>query len=263
MRLAQQLYEGIDIGDGNVGLISYMRTDSVTLAAEAVQEIREVIARVYGKEAVAEEVRVYKTKSKNAQEAHEAIRPTSASIIPADIEGKLDPDQFKLYSLIWKRAVACQMAHALYDTVAVDMLAGADGPQRHVLRANGSTLVKAGYIAVYQEGRDDAIDDDSDQALPAMQVGDDVKLLKVQPQQHFTEPPPRFTEASLVKALEEHGIGRPSTYASIISTLRDREYVEIESRRFTATDIGKIVCRFLTEYFPSLCRVRIHRRHGR
>jgi DNA topoisomerase-1 len=249
MRLAQQLYEGVDIGDGNVGLITYMRTDSVTLAAEAVQEIREVIVKLYGKDSVSEEVRVYKTKSKNAQEAHEAIRPTSASIVPADIEGKLDADQFRLYSLIWKRAVACQMSHALFDTVAVDMLAGPDGPQRHVLRANGSTLVKPGYIAVYQEGQDDSADDDSDQVLPAMQPGDAVKLVSVQGQQHFTEPPPRFTEASLVKALEEHGIGRPSTYASIISTLRDREYVEIESRRFTATDIGKIVCRFLTDHF--------------
>jgi DNA topoisomerase-1 len=249
MRVAQQLYEGVDTGEGNVGLITYMRTDSVSLAGEAVQEIREVIARLYGPEAVAEEVRVYKTKSKNAQEAHEAIRPTSAGIIPADIERHLEADQFKLYSLIWKRAVACQMAHALFDTVAVDMLAGPDGPQRHVLRANGSTLVKPGYIAVYQEGRDDATDDESDQVLPPMQAGDAVKLLGVQPQQHFTEPPPRFTEASLVKALEEYGIGRPSTYASIISTLRDREYVEIENRRFTATDIGKIVNRFLSEHF--------------
>jgi DNA topoisomerase I len=249
MRVAQQLYEGVDIGEGSVGLITYMRTDSVSLAAEAVQEMREVIAKLYGPEAVAEEVRVYKTKSKNAQEAHEAIRPTSASIIPADIERHLEADQFKLYSLIWKRAVACQMAHALFDTVAVDILAGADGPQRHVLRANGSTLVKPGYIAVYQEGRDDAADDESDQVLPRMEAGDAVKLLDVQPQQHFTEPPPRFTEASLVKALEEYGIGRPSTYASIISTLRDREYVEIENRRFTATDIGKIVNRFLSEHF--------------
>src|SRR5450432_2644052 len=249
MRVAQQLYEGVDIGEGSVGLITYMRTDSVSLAAEAVQEMREVIAKLYGPEAVAGEVRVYKTKSKSAQEAHEAIRPTSASIIPADIERHLEADQFKLYSLIWKRAVACQMAHALFDTVAVDILAGADGPQRHVLRANGSTLVKPGYIAVYQEGRDDAADDESDQVLPAMQAGDAVKLLDVQPQQHFTEPPPRFTEASLVKALEEYGIGRPSTYASIISTLRDREYVEIENRRFTATDIGKIVNRFLSEHF--------------
>jgi DNA topoisomerase-1 len=250
MRLAQQLYEGIDIGDGSVGLITYMRTDSVTLAAEAVQEIRAVIARQYGAQAVAEEIRVYRTKSKNAQEAHEAIRPTSAAIIPADIERHLDPDQFRLYSLIWKRAVACQMAPAVFDTVAVDMLAGPDGPARHLLRANGSTLVSPGYIAVYQEDADDAGgDDDSDHVLPPMDAGDTVTLRQITPQQHFTEPPPRFTEASLVKALEEYGIGRPSTYASIISTLRDREYAEIENRRFTATDIGKIVCRFLTEHF--------------
>jgi DNA topoisomerase-1 len=250
MRLAQQLYEGIDIGEGSVGLITYMRTDSVSLAAEAVTEIREVITRLYGAQALAEEIRVYRTKSKNAQEAHEAIRPTSAAIVPADIERYLDADQFKLYSLIWKRAVACQMAPAVFDTVAVDMLAGPDGPERHVLRANGSTLVAPGYIAVYQEDADDAkVDDDSDHVLPAMNEGDTVRLREITPQQHFTEPPPRFTEASLVKALEEYGIGRPSTYASIISTLRDREYAEIENRRFTATDIGKIVCRFLTEHF--------------
>ena len=249
MRLAQQLYEGIDVGEGSVGLITYMRTDSVSMAAEAVQEIREVIARLYGPQAVAEEVRTYKTKSKNAQEAHEAIRPTSAAIVPADIERHLDADQYKLYGLIWKRAVACQMAHAVFDTVAVDMLAGPDGPERHLLRANGSTLVTPGYIAVYQEDLDDATADDSDHLLPPMNEGETVKLKQVTPQQHFTEPPPRFTEASLVKALEEYGIGRPSTYASIISTLRDREYAEIESRRFTATDIGKIVCRFLTDHF--------------
>jgi DNA topoisomerase-1 len=250
MRLAQQLYEGIDIGEGNVGLITYMRTDSVSLAAEAVQEIRDVITRLYGPQALAEEVRVYRTKSKNAQEAHEAIRPTSAAIIPADIERYLDADQLKLYALIWKRAVACQMAPAVFDTVAVDMLAGSDGPERHLLRANGSTLIAPGYIAVYQEDADDsAADDDSDHVLPPMSEGDIVRLKEITPQQHFTEPPPRFTEASLVKALEEYGIGRPSTYASIISTLRDREYAEIENRRFTATDIGKIVCRFLTEHF--------------
>src|ERR1700751_4128514 len=144
MRLAQQLYEGQDIGDGNVGLITYMRTDSVALAAEAVREIREVAARLYGAQEVAEEPRVYKTKSKNAQEAHEAIRPTAASITPGEVEGKIDDDLYRLYALIWKRAVASQMSHALFDTVAVDMLAGADGPQRHLLRANGSPLVKTG-----------------------------------------------------------------------------------------------------------------------
>jgi DNA topoisomerase I len=249
MRVAQQLYEGIDIGEGAVGLITYMRTDSLNLAQEAVAQIRELIVELYGPEGLAEEVRVYRTKSANAQEAHEAIRPTDARIVPADIERKLDADQFRLYSLIWKRTMACQMAPAVFDTVAVELLAGADGAQRTVLRANGSTLVKPGYISVYQEGADDVVQDDSDHVLPPMNEGDRVKLLAVVPSQHFTEPPPRFTEASLVKALEEYGIGRPSTYASIISTLRDREYVLIENRRFTATDIGKIVSRFLTQYF--------------
>ena len=249
MRLAQQLYEGVDVGDGSVGLITYMRTDSVSLAAEAIREIREVAARLYGAEAVAEEPRIYKTKSKNAQEAHEAIRPTSAAITPGDIEGKLDADLFKLYALIWRRAVASQMSHAVFDTVAVDMLAGPDGPQRHVLRANGSTLVKPGYIAVYQEGADDAKADDADHVLPPMNEGDAVQLLALRAEQHFTEPPPRYSEASLVKALEEHGIGRPSTYATIISTLQDREYVEMDNRRFVPTDIGKIVNRFLTQHF--------------
>ena len=257
MRVAQQLYEGVDIGEGQVGLISYMRTDSVNLAQEAIGQIREVIVRLYGQEGLAEEPRIYRTKSKSAQEAHEAIRPTDAGIVPADIEKKLESDQFRLYSLIWKRTVACQMAPAIFDTVAVEFLAGggaagaADGAQRTVLRANGSTLIKPGYISVYQEGMDDVVQDDSDHVLPPMTEGDKVKLVGVTPAQHFTEPPPRFSEASLVKALEEYGIGRPSTYASIISTLRDREYVDIESRRFTATDIGKIVSRFLTQYFTT------------
>ena len=250
MRVAQQLYDGVEIGaDGSVGLITYMRTDSVSLAAEAVSELRAVAAKLYGADSVDKEVRVYKTKSKNAQEAHEAIRPTSASITPADIEGKVEGDLLRLYSLIWKRAVACQMSHAVFDTVAVDMLAGSDGPERHVLRANGSTLVTPGYIAVYQEGTDDLKTDDDDHVLPPMQEGDKVSLTALKAEQHFTEPPPRFSEASLVKALEEYGIGRPSTYATIISTLQDREYVEMDSRRFIPTDIGKIVNRFLTQYF--------------
>jgi len=251
MRTAQQLYEGVDIGEGQVGLITYMRTDSLNLAQEAVGQIRDVIVQLYGPAGLAEEPRVFRTKSKNAQEAHEAIRPTAANVLPGDIEKKLEPDQFRLYSLIWKRTVACQMAPAIFDTVAVDMLAGQDGKERTVLRANGSTLVKPGYISVYQEGMDDVVQDDSDHVLPPMQEGDRVKLTAVVPSQHFTEPPPRFSEASLVKALEEYGIGRPSTYASIISTLRDRQYVDIESRRFTATDIGKIVSRFLTQYFTT------------
>jgi len=251
MRVAQQLYEGVDIGEGQVGLITYMRTDSLNLAQEAIGQIRDVIVQLYGQAGLAEEPRIFKTKSKNAQEAHEAIRPTAASVLPADIENKLESDQFRLYSLIWKRTVACQMAPAIFDTVTVEMLAGAEGPKRTVLRANGSTLVKPGYISVYQEGLDDAVLDDSDHVLPPMKEGDRVKLVGIVPSQHFTEPPPRFSEASLVKALEEYGIGRPSTYASIISTLRDRQYVDIESRRFTATDIGKIVSRFLTQYFTT------------
>jgi DNA topoisomerase-1 len=251
MRVAQQLYEGVDTGEGQVGLISYMRTDSLNLAQEAIGQIRDVIVQLYGAAGLAEEPRIFRTKSKNAQEAHEAIRPTAANVLPGDIEKKLEPDQFRLYSLIWKRTVACQMAPAIFDTVAVEMLAGEDGPTRTVLRANGSTLVTPGYISVYQEGMDDVVQDDSDHVLPPMKEGDRVRLAGVVPTQHFTEPPPRFSEASLVKALEEYGIGRPSTYASIISTLRDRQYVDIESRRFTATDIGKIVSRFLTQYFTT------------
>ena len=249
MRLAQQLYEGVDYGEGAVGLITYMRTDAVNLANEAIAEIREVIGRVYGADSLPESPRFYKNKSRNAQEAHEAIRPTSASVLPQMLEGKIDADQHKLFSLIWKRAVACQMTHAVFDTVAIDLLAGPDGPQRHLLRANGSTLLKAGFIAVYLEGQDDSSDDESDRILPAMNEGDEVKLVNLRGTQHFTEPPPRYSEASLVKALEEHGIGRPSTYASIISTLKDREYVDMDGRRFIPTDIGKIVNNFLSSNF--------------
>ncbi len=249
MRLAQQLYEGVDYGEGAVGLITYMRTDAVNLANEAITEIREVIGRVYGAESLPESPRFYKNKSRNAQEAHEAIRPTSASVLPQMLEGKIDADQHKLYSLIWKRAVACQMTHAVFDTVAIDLLAGPDGPQRHLMRANGSTLLKPGFIAVYTEGQDDSSDDESDRILPVMNEGDEVKLVNLRGTQHFTEPPPRYSEASLVKALEEHGIGRPSTYASIISTLKDREYVDMDGRRFIPTDIGKIVNNFLSSNF--------------
>lgn len=252
MRLAQQLYEGVDFGEGAVGLITYMRTDSLNLANEAVAEIRQVIAQEYGADSVPETPRAYKTKSKNAQEAHEAIRPTSAAITPDRLAGKIDADQFKLYSLIWKRAVASQMEPAVYDTVAVDLVPGTSAKRdgsTAVLRANGSTLVKPGYIAVYKEGQDDAVEDDNDRILPAMEVGDQVALLALRGEQHFTEPPPRFSEASLVKALEEHGIGRPSTYASIISTLVNKKYTELLNRRFTPTDLGKIVNKFLTRNF--------------
>jgi len=249
MRLAQQLYEGVDYGEGAVGLITYMRTDAVNLANEAIGEIRGVIAKLYGADSVPEAPRYFKNKSRNAQEAHEAIRPTSAAVTPQLLEGRIDNDLHRLYTLIWKRAVACQMTHAVFDTVAVDLLAGADGPQRHLLRANGSTLVKPGFIAVYIEGQDDSTDDDDDRILPPFAEGDTVQLVRLRGSQHFTEPPPRYSEASLVKALEEHGIGRPSTYASIISTLKDREYVDMDSRRFIPTDIGKIVNNFLSTHF--------------
>jgi DNA topoisomerase-1 len=249
MRVAQKLYEGIELpGEGNVGLISYMRTDSVTLAASAVDEIRQVIAERYGKKNVPDSPREFKNKSKNAQEAHEAIRPTSVAYIPDEIKGALDEDQFKLYSLIWKRTMACQMVPAVFDTVAIEMAAGAED-QGHRMRANGSVLVEPGFMAVYQEGKDDSKDDDSDRLLPEITEGDTIKLDELCTEQHFTEPPPRFTEASLVKTLEEYGIGRPSTYASIIATLKNREYVEMDAKRFIPTDIGRIVNGFLTEHF--------------
>jgi len=249
MRVAQKLYEGIELpGEGNVGLISYMRTDSVTLAASAIDEIRQMIAERYGSENVPESPREFKNKSKNAQEAHEAIRPTSVSYVPDDIKSSLDEDQQKLYSLIWKRTMACQMVPAVFDTVAIEMAAGNEG-QGHRMRANGSVLVEPGFMAVYQEGKDDSKDDDSDRLLPEIDEGDTIRLEELRIEQHFTEPPPRFTEASLVKTLEEYGIGRPSTYASIIMTLKNREYVEMDGKRFIPTDIGRIVNGFLTEHF--------------
>ena len=250
MRVAQRLYEGIELADeGNVGLISYMRTDSVTLASVAVDEIRSVIADRYGPENVPESPRQFKTTAKNAQEAHEAIRPTSAARTPDSLKGKLDKDQLKLYTLIWQRTMACQMVPAVFDTVTLEMAAGADGDDGHRFRANGSVLVEPGFMAVYQEGKDDVNNDESDRLLPEVAEGDVINLDELRPEQHFTEPPPRFTEASLVKTLEEYGIGRPSTYASIIVTLKNREYVEMDGKRFIPTDIGRIVIGFLTEHF--------------
>jgi DNA topoisomerase-1 len=248
MRLAQRLYEGVDFGEGPVGLITYMRTDSVNLANEAVHEIRGVIARLYGQSSVPDAPRIYKTKSKNAQEAHEAVRPTSAARTPEMLAGRIDPDEHKLYTLIWRRAVASQMEAAVFDTVAVDLAAGSD----HLFRANGSTLLSPGFLAVYRESFDDVTlntDDEENRILPPLETGDRVKLLAIETAQHFTEPPPRYSEASLVKALEEHGIGRPSTYASIIQTLLYKKYCELVNRRLVPTDLGKIVNRFLTANF--------------
>jgi DNA topoisomerase-1 len=245
MRIAQQLYEGIDIDGTAVGLITYMRTDSVNLAGEAVDEIRALITERYGKDNVPAKPNAYKTKSKNAQEAHEAIRPTVAAQTPETVKAHLSADQRKLYDLIWKRTVACQMVHATINTVSVDLTAGKD----NIFRATGSTIVAPGFIMVYQEGIDDSKGEEDERMLPNLAVGDQIDLIKIRPEQHFTEPPPRYSEASLVKALEEYGIGRPSTYAAIISTLQAREYVNMEKRRFIPTDVGRIVNKFLTGYF--------------
>ncbi|WP_349431766.1 type I DNA topoisomerase [Methylomarinum sp. Ch1-1] len=247
MMVAQQLYEGIDLGGETAGLITYMRTDSVNLAEEAISEIRELIAEKYGAENVPKDPRSFKTKSKNAQEAHEAIRPTSARRLPEQVKNRLSAEQFKLYDLIWKRTVACQMIHATLNLVAVDLNCGSD---KNVFRATGSTIAKPGFMAVYLEGLDDNKEsDDKESFLPPMEEGRPVDLNDIVAAQHFTEPPPRYSEASLVKALEEHGIGRPSTYATIISTLQNREYVILESKRFYPTDVGRIVNKFLTEHF--------------
>ena len=246
MRTAQRLYEGIDIGAGQVGLISYMRTDSVTLSNDALDEIREFIAEKFGANNLPETSREYKTKSKNAQEAHEAIRPTSARNEPFKIKQHLGDDEFRLYSLIWKRTIACQMIHATLDTVSVDLACGSD----NTFRANGSTIRDPGFMRVYIEDKDEPKkDDNKENLLPPLTEGDIVDLQEIRLEQHFTEPPPRFSEASLVKTLEEYGIGRPSTYASIITTLLDREYVELESKRFHPTDVGRVVARFLTQHF--------------
>ena len=249
MRAAQQLYEGIDIEGDATGLITYMRTDSVALSGEAVSEMRALIAERYGADAVPAEARVFKNKTKNAQEAHEAVRPTLVGRIPSELKAHLSEDQGRLYELIWKRAVACQMIRATIDTVSVDLAAGDPGAG-HLFRATGSTVRIPGFMAVYTEGRDDKpARPEKEVILPAMERGDAVILNEIRPEQHFTEPPPRYNEATLVKTLEAYGIGRPSTYASIINTLQNREYVTLEKRRFEPTDIGKIVNRFLSEHF--------------
>jgi len=246
MRTAQKLYEGIDIGEGQTGLITYMRTDSITLSQECLDELRELIPQRFGKDYLPPEINVYKNKSKNAQEAHEAIRPTSVMRAPEEVKKFLEEDQYKLYNLIWKRTVASQMIYATMDQVAVDFACG-DGNQ---FRANGSTVKFPGFMSVYKEDEDDKKkSDDDEKMLPEIKEGESITLHDIKLTQHFTEPPPRFSEASLVKTLEEYGIGRPSTYASIISTLQSREYVEIESRRFFPTDTGRVVATFLAKHF--------------
>ena len=248
MRIAQKLYEGFAIGEeGTVGLISYMRTDSTHISEDALAELRDVIARDFGTQAVPDKPNVYKTKSKNAQEAHEAIRPTSALRTPASVAKYLGDDERRLYELVWKRAVASQMVPATLNTVSVELAAGSE----HSFRASGTTVLDPGFLAVYEEGKDSKTSEDEDEGrkLPPMKLGQNVPLTSIHTDQHFTEPPPRFSEASLVKTLEEYGIGRPSTYASIIQVLLNRDYVQLDNKRFRPSDVGRAVSNFLTSHF--------------
>jgi DNA topoisomerase-1 len=247
MSVAQRLYEGIDIGGETVGLITYMRTDGVTMAQEAIGACRSLITRVFGADYLPPSPRLYKTKTKNAQEAHEAIRPTDIFRKPDEVVRHLDRDQARLYELIWKRTLASQMESAEFDQVAADI---ASGDRKTVLRATGSTIAFDGFLKLYREDRDDPEEDGEEgRRLPAMAEGEPAERKDIRPLQHFTEPPPRYTEASLVKKLEELGIGRPSTYASILSVLQDRNYVRLEAKRFIPEDRGRIVTAFLENYF--------------
>ena len=255
MTLAQRLYEGIDLpGEGSVGLITYMRTDSVTIAETALREITELVKSEYGTAYALAEARHYKTKSRNAQEAHEAIRPTSAMRTPQRVATALDRDQLRLYTLIWQRTVATQMAEARFNQVGVDIAATAEDAT-YGLRATGQTMIFDGFIRIYKEGRDEGPDEDAEKTLPELTVEQVLRMLEVLPEQHFTQPPPRFSEASLVKTLEELGIGRPSTYASIIDTIQRREYVTLEEKRFRPTDVGEVVTDKLIEHFPDVVDV--------
>lgn len=250
MSTAQRLYEGIDLGaDGTVGLITYMRTDSVNLSSQALKEAHEVITAAYGPEYALAKPRHYKNKSKNAQEAHEAIRPTYLDKTPATLKKFLPPDQFKLYELIWKRTIACQMAEALLDQTSVD-IAVTSQQRQLTLRASGSVIRFAGFMKLYIEGVDDE-DEEKEGTLPPLSEGETLKLLEVTPEQHFTQPPPRYTEATLVKTLEEYGIGRPSTYASTLNTLVERKYCRLDKKRFFPEDVGMVVNDLLTAHFPS------------
>ncbi len=244
MRTAQQLYEGVQIDGTSQGLISYMRTDSVSLSNDALQDLRGQIKSQFGAAYVPEKPNFFKTKAKNAQEAHEAIRPTSAALVPARVRAFLNKDQFRLYELIWKRSLACQMMPAVLDTVAVEFDCGADAS----FRANGSVITFPGFLAVYEVSHPKG-EEESETRLPDINEGDEVDVQSILAGQHFTEPPPRYSEASLVKTMEEYGIGRPSTYASTISTLLRRHYVELDRRRFIPTDIGRVVERFLEKHF--------------
>src|SRR5881397_2728492 len=245
MVLAQQLYEGVSLGEAPVGLITYMRTDSLHVAEGALRQAHDVIASEFGVPYALEKPRHYKTRSKGAQEAHEAIRPTDLSRTPDRVKRFLKPDQLKLYTIIWQRTIASQMASARFENTRLDIEAGA-----YLLRANGRRVLFDGFLRAYFESSDEPEKEIS--PLPEVQPGEELKLLGLDASQHFTQPPARFTEASLVKTLEEHGIGRPSTYAPTISTLVDRKYVAIDQRRLVPQDVGFVVTDFLKEHFPGI-----------
>ncbi len=256
MRIAQQLYEGITIEDGStVGLITYMRTDSTNVSEQAQQEARHYINERFGQDYVPDKPPKYKTKAKTAQEAHEAIRPTSVLRQPDAIKSLLTRDQFKLYKLIWERFVASQMANAVYKTIRVAIEAGiSEGNRPYLFRVSGSTLQFPGFLAIYEETRDEdlASDDDEGRILPDLRTGEFLDLRRLLPEQHFTQPPPRYTEASLVRTLEEYGIGRPSTYAPTLAVIQDRDYVTKEDKRLIPTDTGKLVNDLLVKFFPDI-----------
>jgi DNA topoisomerase-1 len=249
MQVAQRLYEGIDIGGETQGLITYMRTDGVQIAGEAIAACRNVIAKEFGEAYVPGSPRMYKTKAKNAQEAHEAIRPTTLSRLPAQVAGYLDADQARLYELIWKRTVASQMESATIERTTADIVTTGHDGKRYTLRATGSVVRFDGFLKLYQEGRDDDDDGEDGKRLPRMARDDVVGMAALKPNQHFTEPPPRFTEATLIKRMEELGIGRPSTYTSTLTVLRDREYVRLEAKRLIPEDKGRLVTAFLESFF--------------
>ncbi len=256
MDVAQQLYEGIDLGDGNTeGLITYMRTDSTNVAEQAQAEAREYVTRRYGPEFLPATPPVYKTRSKSAQEAHEAIRPTSVHRAPSDIERYLTKDQYRLYDLIWRRFVASQMKPALYDTIVVEVSAGSEAEKPYLFRASGSTLRFPGFLVVYEETKSEDEEEEKVQRIPALSVSDVLDLIRLIPEQHFTQPPPRYSDATLIRALEEYGIGRPSTYASILTTLNQRNYVSRDRRRLAPTETGILVNDLLVDNFPELINV--------
>jgi len=259
MAVAQQLYEGVDLGErGPTGLITYMRTDSTNVSGVAQSEARDVIAQIYGKEFLPAEPPVYKTKTRGAQEAHEAIRPTSPGRTPDSLRNDLTPEQLKLYTLVWQRFIASQMTPAEFDTVTVEV-EGKSAEHEYRFRLAASSLRFSGFLAVYQDVADEnGAAGEADETeirmsgLPDLVDGDPLKLIDLFPEQHFTQPPPRYTEASLVRALEEYGIGRPSTYAPILTTIQQRGYVRRENKRLAPTDIGEVVNELLVEHFPEI-----------